>query len=164
MKRLTKHFRTLLNEIGNEDPDISDHIKQQLTHYLLNECPDITEVIKSVNAFMVTGSHHEMMVSIRNCWRKVVRSFGKRLLKSSQSHGETKNYHNTGKMRSWWRYSRKETGVSVVIIPYTLYFLSQEKSLPAYYLTDSPNLLNSFSQRLSVVSGQVEAPPTWYSR
>ena len=48
------------------------------------------------------GSHLEIMVPIRNYWRKVVRSFCKHLLKSSQRHGETKKYHKTGKMCSWW--------------------------------------------------------------
>ena len=50
MKRWTEHFRTLLNETGNVEPDITNHIKQQPSQDWMNECPDIAEVVEAVNA------------------------------------------------------------------------------------------------------------------
>jgi len=50
MQRWTEHFRTLLNETGNVDPDITSYIHQQPTQEWMNEFPDVTEVMRAVNA------------------------------------------------------------------------------------------------------------------
>ena len=50
MNRWTEHFKKLLNETGNVDPDITYHNKKQPTQDRMNECLEITEVIEAVNA------------------------------------------------------------------------------------------------------------------
>jgi len=67
MQRWTEHFRTLLNETGNVDPDITSHIHQQPTQEWMNKCPNVTEVLRAVNALSdrkspgVDGIHSELL-------------------------------------------------------------------------------------------------------
>ena len=39
MRRWTEHFRTLLNETGSVDPDVTDHIPQQPLQDWMNAVP-----------------------------------------------------------------------------------------------------------------------------
>jgi len=50
MQRWTEHSRTLLNDTGNVDPDITGRIHQQPTQEWINEFPDVTEIMRAVNA------------------------------------------------------------------------------------------------------------------
>ena len=50
MRRWTEHFRTLLNETGSVEPDVTNHIPQQPLQDWMNAVPDITEVMEAVNA------------------------------------------------------------------------------------------------------------------
>jgi len=49
------------------DPDITSHIHQQPTQGWMNECPDVTEVMRAVNALSdrkspgVDGMHPELL-------------------------------------------------------------------------------------------------------
>jgi len=49
------------------DPDITSHIHQQPTQGWMNECPDVTEVMRAVNALSdrkspgVDGIHPELL-------------------------------------------------------------------------------------------------------
>jgi len=67
VQRWTGHFRTLLNETGNVGPDITSHIHQQPAQEWMNECLNVTEVMRAVNALSdkksprVNGIHPELL-------------------------------------------------------------------------------------------------------